>query len=544
MAIVENTQFGRVGAFKFWCQKVLPAVYDDSLSYYELLCKVMKWLTDLTDVTNKQSDAITELQETLAQFMEGEFDSYIEEKVDEWFAENEPDILADIADLQDKMDETIAITENFMMNQAPNNLLMGARPIMRIELTQDDYLQGGCPFNYNDVLHYAVCVYSNTLSYCNRVIIYNVATSSIVSTINNNFGHGNMIDYYDGKIYISGDSTSTLVYVYDVSAPSSPTLLNIIDMSTAGFGTLWGFGHYKDGKFWATPDLSEIYTVDSSYSNKTFLCTQPINTYMTGTQQSISYDDEEDVFYSCRSSSYTRFNENHDYTRYFSFDWQYGYCSVYEIEQLSRFDGKLYFHNNTTYNQDDPVKVFTIFMYDPNEQCVQPNYIATRHIFRLKADAQYKIPNFFRSTPTYFYYPEDLRTFLKVYPVMVEDSIVLDTDIDFVIPVPMEVGDVYCNNHKCIGILLEGGNTTIVYGIPAYDSDDVAALVETGGNGNKSLIHGYGVSLIVAGFGATEAAASATFNLFDVFGGFVAKRNDLPANFWTASSSYIVDTTN
>ena len=30
--------------FRYWCQKVLPLVYDDSLSYYELLCKVVDYL--------------------------------------------------------------------------------------------------------------------------------------------------------------------------------------------------------------------------------------------------------------------------------------------------------------------------------------------------------------------------------------------------------------------------------------------------------------------------------------------------------------------
>ena len=30
--------------FRFWCQKVLPLVYDDELSYYELLCKVVDYL--------------------------------------------------------------------------------------------------------------------------------------------------------------------------------------------------------------------------------------------------------------------------------------------------------------------------------------------------------------------------------------------------------------------------------------------------------------------------------------------------------------------
>lgn len=550
MAITDDTQFGRVGAFRFWCQKVLPAVYDDSLSYYELLCKVMHWLEELTEVTNTQSDAIRELQETLQQFMEGTFDPYIEQKIDEWFDDNEPQIVQDIADLQaadiylqgliDNLEDEM---DKFAVEQAPNNELKGAKPIFRLELTRNDRVQGGCPFMYNSVMYYALCLYSISDGYVNRVVIINLANGTTVATITNNFGHGNMIDYYDGKIYISGDNSSTLVYVYDVSDPNSPTLLNIIDMSSYGFTNIWGFGHYKDDGWWATPDLAEIYIMDSDLSNKRFLCTQPINNYMTGTQQSLNYDDEEDVFYSCRSSSFTRFNENNSNTRYFAFDWQYGYCATYEIEQLNRMNGKLYFHNNTSYDAGDAIRVYTIFEYDPEKQCTPPLYIATRHIFRLKKDAQYKIPNFFNDVPTYFYYPEDLRTFLKCYHCMTEDSIILDTDIDFTICVPYEVGDINCNGHTCTGILMEGGNSTIIYGIPAYDQDAVDALTYEV-NGTKALIHGSGMTLLIAGFGATEAAASATFHLFNVFGAVIGKRTDLPNTSWTALSSFVTDNTN
>lgn len=50
--------------FRFWCQKVLPLVYDDSLSYYELLCKVVDYLNKTmqnvetlhSDVTNLHKD--------------------------------------------------------------------------------------------------------------------------------------------------------------------------------------------------------------------------------------------------------------------------------------------------------------------------------------------------------------------------------------------------------------------------------------------------------------------------------------------------------
>lgn len=33
--------------FRFWCQKVLPLVFDDSISYYEVLCKLASSLNDV-----------------------------------------------------------------------------------------------------------------------------------------------------------------------------------------------------------------------------------------------------------------------------------------------------------------------------------------------------------------------------------------------------------------------------------------------------------------------------------------------------------------
>lgn len=45
------------GAFRFWCQKVLPIVYDDSLSYYELLNKVVNYLNNvIADVASVEEN--------------------------------------------------------------------------------------------------------------------------------------------------------------------------------------------------------------------------------------------------------------------------------------------------------------------------------------------------------------------------------------------------------------------------------------------------------------------------------------------------------
>ena len=52
--------------FRFWCYKVLPLVYDDSLSYYEVLCKVVDYINKLIDQDKIFADEITQLQNDLA----------------------------------------------------------------------------------------------------------------------------------------------------------------------------------------------------------------------------------------------------------------------------------------------------------------------------------------------------------------------------------------------------------------------------------------------------------------------------------------------
>ena len=51
--------------FRFWCQSVLPLVYDDSLSYYEVLCKVVKYINELIDSDKEIINDIDELRADL-----------------------------------------------------------------------------------------------------------------------------------------------------------------------------------------------------------------------------------------------------------------------------------------------------------------------------------------------------------------------------------------------------------------------------------------------------------------------------------------------
>lgn len=68
--------------FKFWCYKVLPLVYDDSLSYYEVLCKVVDYINKLIEQDKIFANEISELRselETVKEWIDNFDTSYAEE---------------------------------------------------------------------------------------------------------------------------------------------------------------------------------------------------------------------------------------------------------------------------------------------------------------------------------------------------------------------------------------------------------------------------------------------------------------------------------
>lgn len=62
--------YNKLNNFWIWCQKVLPLVYDDSLSYYELLCKLMKYLNEMINNQNNMYQDISDLHDAFEQLQE------------------------------------------------------------------------------------------------------------------------------------------------------------------------------------------------------------------------------------------------------------------------------------------------------------------------------------------------------------------------------------------------------------------------------------------------------------------------------------------
>lgn len=69
--------------FRFWCQKVLPLVYDDSLSYYEVLCKIVKYINDIISNEKELSDEFIELKKEVEKVQEmlDNFDTAVIERI-------------------------------------------------------------------------------------------------------------------------------------------------------------------------------------------------------------------------------------------------------------------------------------------------------------------------------------------------------------------------------------------------------------------------------------------------------------------------------
>ena len=104
--------------FRIFCQKVLPLVYDESLSYYELLCKVVEYLNSAIDQVNLNSELVAELYNYVQNYFDSaDFRQLVNDKLDE-MAEN--GVLYDLLEaiinnnleLSNNESETVIVTDS------------------------------------------------------------------------------------------------------------------------------------------------------------------------------------------------------------------------------------------------------------------------------------------------------------------------------------------------------------------------------------------------------------------------------------------------
>lgn len=108
--------FNKIPYFRFWCQKVLPTVYDDSLSYYELLCKLVAKLNEVIGSTNGITDAFNELVEYVNHYLDSQnFQELVDNKLDKMAQDGTLSNLINVTifgELNDKVDENTRDIDN------------------------------------------------------------------------------------------------------------------------------------------------------------------------------------------------------------------------------------------------------------------------------------------------------------------------------------------------------------------------------------------------------------------------------------------------
>lgn len=79
-----------INNLRYWCHKILPLVYDDSLSYYEVLCKTSAKLNEVIDSTNGLLDAWNLYKNDIDKAF-GNYTAGLDKKFDDLSAKNSQD---------------------------------------------------------------------------------------------------------------------------------------------------------------------------------------------------------------------------------------------------------------------------------------------------------------------------------------------------------------------------------------------------------------------------------------------------------------------
>ena len=232
--------------FRFWCQKVLPLVYDDSLSYYELLCKVVDYLNKtMEDVETLHGD-VTNLHKAYVE---------LQEYVNNYF--NNLDVQEEINKKLDSMVDDGTLS-NLLFNLPKFSTFSPTFKCRTYGLTESEYthMQGGCVVN--GLFVYAKTKNTPTDDYCIIEVIdpYN---ETIIRSVKVKAGHCDDICYnpitnclyavpyqhYDGS-----DWNSILVIDY-------PTLTVINEITTVI--PIKGLGYDKVTNLFYAYDSSLIF---------------------------------------------------------------------------------------------------------------------------------------------------------------------------------------------------------------------------------------------------------------------------------------------
>ena len=93
-----------VQPFRYWAHKIIPLVYDDSLSYYEFLAKVVAKLNEVISQENEQNEYILNTFDSIMNDLDG-WKTAVNAELTIWKNQTESDIEEWENDVVDDLNE-------------------------------------------------------------------------------------------------------------------------------------------------------------------------------------------------------------------------------------------------------------------------------------------------------------------------------------------------------------------------------------------------------------------------------------------------------
>lgn len=234
----------------FWCNRTLPQVYDDSLSFEELLYHIFAKINECIDTVNSWSELAKKLDEILK-----DIDATLKKEIiailKKWY---EDGTLADI--IKDTLKDWIAENAQELLSSATKQQQLDMRRILSITAVMQDgnsdtieqehysYCQGACTFEYGGKLYaamYLICQ-NNSTSYTKNdngnLRIYNITDQKFMCQDHFSFGHGNDMCYNPNEhcLYVAysaeyknSDSKSPSANVAKIKLNGSVTGMTLVD---------------------------------------------------------------------------------------------------------------------------------------------------------------------------------------------------------------------------------------------------------------------------------------------------------------------------
>lgn len=250
--------------FRFWCQKVLPLVYDCSLSYVEVLYKVVDYLNNLIHDTSVLSEEVAELREIvenldvdiqtavneqLQQMLsDGDFDDIIDARVDDALDEAKDEI-------DDKLDEAVDAVEDMLQ---PLEDKVKAIPIVigRVGRLLDNGVYGGivssgqgCAY---DGTYYYTCGQTNSSDTTQSIAKFNQIGEISGYQTYTQLGHANGMCYLNGKFYVANGSSATI---------------SVVNASTLAYESAIDVSAYGAAAIAVCTDGTNLYSIIGSAGN-------------------------------------------------------------------------------------------------------------------------------------------------------------------------------------------------------------------------------------------------------------------------------------